>query len=250
MPDELFQLRPQTGRGVGLVSELGPGDLFLRAPGKAASKQGSSPLHSKKASYGNACASPPLPSRSQWSISEDALHQLRWPGGGGAGEEGGWAQPPPSPHPQSGSLVELTPSAFSCHLSPSWPSDALLLAEVCGCQKRKDYGKQYLLWFCLSAQKNVSGLNDFLQKKKMRSQQTREAVTGVGGLASFLLAALRPFPQPLGPQSPLKTLSSPSPAPKEGYVLESLGQEVLTQLPRSPTQGQALTGRGGLVYKP
>ena len=156
---------------------------------------------------------PPLPSQSQWSISEDALHQLRWPRGSrgwvgvGAGPEP-LSAPPPL---QSGSLVELDPSRFSCHLSPPWPhSDALLFAEVCGCQKG-EYGRWYLLWFVCQLKNMSVGSTVCFRKKKMRSQQTREAVTGWGWGACLLASSLKALPQSLGPQSPLKTLSTPHP---------------------------------------
>lgn len=147
----------------------------------------------------------------------------------GLGWRGGWARAPlRSPHPRSGSLVELDPF---CFLLPPVTILAPLRCAAFGwglwMSEGKDYGKWYLLWFVCQLKNMSVGSTVSFRKKKMRSQQTREAVTGLGGLASFLLAALRPFPQPLGPQSPLKTLSSPSPAPRKAHpVLESLGQEV------------------------
>lgn len=92
----------------------------------------------------------------------------------------------------------------------------------------RDDGKWSLLWFVCQLKKMSVGSTVSSRKKKMRSQQTREAVKGLGGgLASFFLAGLRPFPQPLGPQSPLKTLSTPHAPRKAHPVLESLGQELL-----------------------
>ena len=76
--------------------------------------------------------------------------------------------------------------------------------------------------------KKCQWLNSFLQKEENEKSANKGGSKGVGGgLASFFLAGLRPFPQPLGPQSPLKTLSTPHAPRKAHPVLESLGQELL-----------------------
>lgn len=93
---------PSLGRGVGLGVELGPGDFYFGSAEAA--------LHSEKDPYGNACSSRLFPMRfgSQYSISEDTLHQPRW----GREEALG-----PGPfHPSWFSQLDLAPSASSRHL--------------------------------------------------------------------------------------------------------------------------------------
>ncbi|CAN0057209.1 unnamed protein product [Rangifer tarandus platyrhynchus] len=65
---------------------------------------------------------PPLPSQSQWSISEDALHQLRWPRGRRGWVGVGAGPEPLSAPPQSGSLAELDPFCFLLPPHPPRPT--------------------------------------------------------------------------------------------------------------------------------
>lgn len=80
-PRELSQFLLQPGKGVGLVVDLGPGDLY----------SGSLHYTARRMLMETPCPSPPPCPLSQCSVSEDTLHQLLW------GREEGLGQAPSAP---------------------------------------------------------------------------------------------------------------------------------------------------------
>lgn len=81
------------------------GEIYTSGSGKAASKQGSPPLHSKKDSYGNACPLPPAcPLCHNIPFQRTPFANFGGPGGGA-----GPGLPTP-PAPKLSSLAELGPS--------------------------------------------------------------------------------------------------------------------------------------------
>lgn len=136
----------------------------------------------------------------------------------GLGRRGGWARAPlRSPHPQSGSLVELDPF---CFLLPPVTLVAPLRCAAFGwglwMSEGKDYGKRYLLWFVCQLKKMSVGSTVSFRKKKMRSQQTREAVTGLGGACFLLASSLKALPPASRPPESSEDTKLPLPCPQEG----------------------------------
>ena len=80
----------------------------------------------------------------------------------------------------------------------------------------RDDGKWSLLWFVCQLKKMSVGSTVSFRKKKMRSQQTREAVTGLGGGACFLLASsVKALPPASRPPESSEDPKHP-PRPQEG----------------------------------